>query len=81
MGGVSRRLERLEDSAKTSREERKEAESREVLKRMTDEELRTYEAALRRARETGGFVEEDRLILERVEELREELRNERTTTN
>ncbi len=72
---IKRRLEDLEANAKTSREERKATESREVLKRMTYEEIKTYEAALRRAREAGGFVEEDRPILERVEELREEVRN------
>lgn len=70
-----RRLERLEVSAKTSREDRKASESREMLKRMTYEELKTYEAALRRAREVGGFAEEDRPILERAEELYEEVRN------
>ncbi len=76
MGRLERRLSRLEDGAKTSREEQGEADSRQVMRRMTDEELRSYVAALRRAVEAGGFTEEDRPILERAEELYGEVRNE-----
>ncbi len=64
MGGLKRRVEQLESRADASRKDEVAALSQEVLQRMTDEELRGYEEALRRARDSGGvFAEEDRPIL------------------
>ncbi len=78
MVSVRRRLESLEARANKFRKG-DEAVSREVLRRMTDEELEAYDEVLRRALEGGGFIEEDRPILEPAEELYREVRNERTT--
>ena len=48
-----------------------------MLEHMSDEELRAYEAALRRAvKADGEFSEEDWPILERAEELYEEVGRE-----
>jgi hypothetical protein len=75
--GLDARLGRLEARVDAAREEDRAAVSREVLRRMTDEELRAYEAAPRRAKEAvGEFTEEDRPILERAEELYEEVGRE-----
>ncbi|MDP8951522.1 MAG: hypothetical protein M3N18_04650 [Actinomycetota bacterium] len=73
-----RRLEglqvRLEACTEASRkDEAAAALSQDALRRMTDEELKTCAAALRRASEAGTFSEEDRPILERAEELYEEV--------
>jgi len=48
---------------------------RDVLRRLTDEELERYDLALKRALEKG-FAEEDRPILERVQRLYKEVANE-----
>ena len=53
------------------------AVGREVMRRLTDEELERYEQALNRALEEG-FVEEDRPILERVVRLYEKVSREFT---
>ena len=80
MGSLENRLKRLEVSAKTSREDYGAALSREVLRRMSDEELRSYDAALRRAvKAEGEFSEQDWPILRRAEELYGEVRNELET--
>jgi hypothetical protein len=70
---LTRRLTRLEERAAATPpllQTEQEAHRREVLRRMTNEELRVYVAALRRAKEAGGvFDEGDRPILERAAEL------------
>jgi hypothetical protein len=57
--------------------EHEEATRREVLRRMTDDELRRYDEALEAAHERGDdpvqWREEDLPILQRVEELYEEV--------
>ena len=70
MGSMRRRLVRLEAHAEEARVDARAAVSREVLRRMSDVELRAYVAALRRARQVGEFTDgEDRPILGRIEEL------------
>ena len=78
MASLERRLQQLETHAATLRQEDAEAIDREVLRRLTDEELERYERALKRALEEG-FAEEDRPILERVQRLYEEVANEEHT--
>ena len=73
MASLERRLRQLETHADTSRREDEAAVVREVMRRLTDEELECYEQALNRALQEG-FAEEDRPILERVERLYEEVR-------
>jgi hypothetical protein len=51
-----------------------------VMRCLTDEELERFEQALERALEEG-FAEEDRLILERVQRLYEEVATELTTAS
>jgi hypothetical protein len=58
-----------------------EAINKEVLRRMTDDELRGYVGALRRMRDGKEPAEDDGPIFARVEELREEVRNEHTAAN
>jgi hypothetical protein len=48
----------------------------EVMRRLTDGVLGRYDGALSRALELGEFAEEDRSILERVEQLYEEVSRE-----
>ena len=80
MGSIENRLRRLEIITRTSWEEYEEALSRKVLKRMSDEELKAYDAALKRAVEAGGFTEEDAPILKRSKELYEEVSGEHPQT-
>ena len=80
MASLERRLQQLESHAHTSRQEDEAAVIREVMRRLTDEELERYERALDRALEEG-FAEEDRPILERVERLYEEVANELTSAS
>jgi hypothetical protein len=54
--------------------------SKEVLRRMTDDEVRGYVGTLRRIRDGKEPSEDDGPMLARVEELREEVRHEHTTT-
>ena len=79
MASLERRLRQLETHAATLRREDEEAIIKEVLSRLTDEELERYDRALKRALEEG-FAEEDRPILERVQRLYEEVANEETTS-
>jgi hypothetical protein len=83
--GLEGRLRRLEGIAETHRSEAakgvQETISKEVLRRLTDDELRGYVGVLRRIRDGKEPSEDDGPILARVEELREELRNEHTTAN
>ena len=74
MASLERRLRQLEIHADTLRREDEEVVGREVLRRLTDEELERYDRALKRALEEG-FAEEDRPILERVQRLYEEVAN------
>lgn len=75
--GLRNRLGRLEQSTQKHRSEAaKEAEkrtSREVLRRMTDDELRAYHDALRRMLDEEEPAPEDEAILVRIQELREEV--------
>jgi hypothetical protein len=85
LGSVSRRLERLEERARSSREEAEErtrsAESREVLRRLSDPELEAYVGALRCLNAESAPLGEDRAILDRVTQLYEEVRHEQATTH
>ena len=81
MASLERRLRQLETHAATVRREDEEAVVREVLRRLTDEELDAYEEALRRALESGEFAEQDRPILERVERLYEQVADELTSAS
>jgi hypothetical protein len=85
LGSVSRRLERLEEHARSSREEAEErtrsAESREVLRRLSDPELEAYVGALRRLNAESAPLDEDRTILDRVTQLYEEVRHEQAPTH
>jgi hypothetical protein len=85
LGSVSRRLERLEERARSSREEAEErtrsAESREVLRRLSDPELEAYVGALRCLNAERAPLGEDRAILDRVTQLYEEVRHEQATTH
>jgi hypothetical protein len=78
LGSVSRRLERLEERARSSREEAKErtrsAESREVLRRLSDSELGAYVGALRCLNAESAPLDEDRTILDWITQLYEEMR-------
>ncbi len=80
MASLERRLRQLEIQADTLRREDEEAVGREVMRRLTVEELKRYERALTRALEEEGFAEEDRPILERVQRLYEEVANEEPTS-
>jgi hypothetical protein len=83
--GLEGRLRRLEGIAEMHQSEAakgvSEAINKEVLRRMTDDELRGYVGALRRMRDGKEPAEDDGSILARVEELREEVRHEHTTEN
>ena len=76
MASLERRLRQLETHADTSRREDEAAVGREVMRRLTDEELERYDGALSRALELGEFAEEDRPILKRVQRLYEEVSRE-----
>jgi hypothetical protein len=85
LGSVSRRLKRLEERARSSRGEAEEstrsAESREVLRRLSDPELETYADALGRFNAESAPLDADRAILARVTQLYEEVSNEQATTH
>lgn len=80
LGSIERRLEDLEARSLASREDAGAALRSQVMRRLTDDELRTYAAALKRM-VPGEENEEDVPILKRVREVYEEVRNERTTVN
>lgn len=75
MGGVRRRLGRLEARSSEARAGGRTALSREVMRRFTDAELHAYIEALRHASAAGRFREEDGPILARAGELYEEVSN------
>jgi hypothetical protein len=72
---LKRRLEDLEERLGTDRESVEDAISREVIRRMTTEELREYRDALKRRIQTGEPAEEDAPIRQRWQELYEEVRS------
>lgn len=75
MGRIDGRLRRLEERVGTRpSEQRGDTVGREVLRRMADEELDAYEAALSRHEAGEDATVEDRTILARVEALYEEVR-------
>jgi hypothetical protein len=76
MGSLERRLQALEGSYAAREAPERGISSKEVLARMSVDEKRSYVWALRRARDTREFAEEDRPILERVGTLREEVTDE-----
>jgi hypothetical protein len=80
LGRLERRLEDLEARSRASREAEEVALIRQIMRRLTDDELRTYAATLKRM--MAGEVDEEAQapILERVREVREEVRHEHTTT-
>ena len=78
---IKRRLESLETHADKSREGEEATNSREVLRRMTDDELSVYVDVLRRMKAGASPGEEDRSILRRVHELYEEVMHEQATTH
>lgn len=76
MGRIDGRLRRLEERVGTSPTEHERTIGRELLRRMSDEDLDAYEAALI-CHEAGAGVHvvEDRTIVARVEALYEEVRD------
>lgn len=73
MGSIEARLRHLE--ARTGRVDEGVATTREVMQRLTVEELRAYVSVLRRMKAGEKPVEDDGQILARVTELYEEVRN------
>lgn len=74
---IGRRLEALEARTGLSLEGQEQREGgvrREVLRRMSDDELDSYTEALERFEATGEFEGQDLPILRHVEELVEEVR-------
>ncbi len=69
MGSLERRLRSLERHAAR----RTAADSREILRRMSDPELEAYEAALVRSEAGEEPTEADRAIAGRVRAIREEM--------
>lgn len=72
---IKRRLEDLETRNAASRVDEEERVSREVMQRLIVEELQRYVSVLRRMKAGESPGEEDGPILQRVEELYEEVRN------
>lgn len=73
MGSLERRLENLEVRADVRCEDGRAAASRKVIARLSTPELRVYVNVLRRMKDGESPGEEDRPILQRVEELYEEV--------
>jgi hypothetical protein len=73
---LKRRLEGLEERLEARVEPFEDAISREVVRRMSTEELREYRDVLKRLIDTGELVEEDAPILHRRQQLYEEVRRE-----
>ena len=75
--GIERRLRALERDLGGPGPERLPLEvHREVLARLTDEELQRYHAALEAAEREGEWEEKGLPILQRVEDLMEKVANE-----
>ncbi len=73
---LKRRLEDLKERIGIDRESLEDAVTREVIRRMSTEELREYRDILKRLIETGELVEEDAPILHRWQQLYEEVSRE-----
>jgi hypothetical protein len=73
---LKRRLEGLEERIGTDRESLEDAVGREVIRRMSTEELREYRDALKRLIEGGEPAEEDAPIWHRRAQLYEEVSRE-----
>ena len=73
---LKRRLEDLEGRLGAGRESLKDAVSREVIRRMTTEELKEYRDALKRLIQRGEPAEEDAPIWHRWQQLYEEVSRE-----
>ena len=77
MGRLERRLRALESDLGDPASEGPRLEvHREVLQRLTDEELQRYHDALEAAEREGEWAEENLPILQRVEDLMEKVVNE-----
>lgn len=74
MASLDRRVCRLEARHGVGPGDREQEARREVLGRMTDEELGLYEGVLERFEATGELGDADLPILRRVEELADEHR-------
>ena len=75
--GIKRRLRALESDLGDPASEGLRLEvHREVLTRLTDEELERYLGALEAAERKGEWAQEDLPILRRVEDLMEKVANE-----
>jgi hypothetical protein len=73
---LKRRLEGLEERIGTDRESVEDAISREVIRRMSTEELKEYTDALNHLRDMGKPSEEDAPIWHRRQQLYEEVSGE-----
>ncbi len=78
--GTRRRLERLEERLGVRAEPFEDAVSREVIRRMTTEELREYRDVLQRLTEIEKPAEEAAPILHRRQQLYEEVSGEHPQT-
>lgn len=76
MGSLERRLERLEIAAETKPEGQDKTIRRETLGRMTEEELKAYEAAVVRSEAGEEPTAADRVIAARVRTIGEEVERE-----
>jgi hypothetical protein len=76
---MKRRIEGLEARVVASRANEEGRVSREAMRRVTDEDLRLLHAYLKRAVEEGGEpTEEEEAAILCYEEIKEEVRHERT---
>ena len=80
MASLERRLRQLEAHHETLRRKDEDAVSWEVIGRLSYEELSAYDAALGRVLESGESAEGDRPILERVQQLYEEVASAELTS-
>ena len=77
MGRLNARLKKLENLARASSPNDDEAVWRVVMSRLSDDELRSLRAALKRCIGEYGYLPEDAPILERAQQLRDEVVSER----
>jgi hypothetical protein len=77
---LKRRIEGLEERLEPRAGPFEDATSREVIRRMSTEELREYRDALKHLRDTGELVEEDAPIWHRRQQLYEEVSGEHPQT-
>ncbi len=74
--GTRRRLKRLEERLGVRAESFEDATRREVISRMSTEELREYRDVLKRLMDMGELVEEDAPIWHHWQQLYEEVSRE-----